>query len=126
MVWTLLGTYTTAIEDDPQLYDSNGRWVEILRDPLDPKPYMQVEVAAELEAGASYWYVTEDLTDIAVSRLRVTPGGCSREAWLTVPKGVFAPSRQTERVRLAFAMTDHRPESAPRFLRNRLFRAPSL
>jgi hypothetical protein len=126
MVWIPLGTYITAIEDDPQLYDSTGRWVEILRDPLDPKPYTQVEVAAELEADASYWYVTEDVTDITVSRLRVTPKSCRNEPWLTVPKSVFAPGKQTKKVRLAFALADARPESAPRFLRNRLLRAPCL
>jgi len=125
MVWILLGTYTAAIEDAPQLYDCNGRWIEILRDPLDPKPYTQVEIAAELEAGASYWYVTEDLTDVAVSRLRVAAGECHHEPWLTVSKDVFATGRQTKKIRRAFALADARSESAPQFLRTRLFRAPS-
>lgn len=124
MVWIRLGTYTTTLEDDPELYDLDGRWVELLRDPPDPKPYAQVEVAAEVAPGASYWYVTEDITDIAVSRLRVTPSGCRHEPWLTVSKGVVAARRQTEKVHLAFARAANGPDSAPRFLRKRLFRAP--
>ncbi|MGH8902287.1 MAG: hypothetical protein ACRDYA_11555 [Egibacteraceae bacterium] len=97
-----------------------------MRDPPDPKPYEQVKVAAEVTAGASYWYVTEDITDITVSRLSLAPSGCRYESWLTVPKAVFASRRQTAKVRQAFASADARPESAPQFLRKRLFRAPSM
>ncbi|MGH8931418.1 MAG: hypothetical protein ACRDZO_12525 [Egibacteraceae bacterium] len=125
MVWIALGTYTATLEHGPELYDLGGRWVEVLRDPPDPKPYEQVEVAAELAQGASYWYLTEDLTDMAVSRLRVTPEGCRYEPWLTVSKGVFAPGRQTARVNRAFALAGAGAESAPRFLHERLARTPS-
>lgn len=135
MVWIRLGTYTATLELQPELYDLEGRWVELLRDPPDPKPYERAEVAAELASGTSYWYVTEDLTDIAVGRLCVAPGDCRVEGgtpsyplyepWLRVPKGVFAPGRQAAKVLRAFASADANPESAPRFLRTRLVRAPS-
>ncbi|MGH8907127.1 MAG: hypothetical protein ACRD0K_11535 [Egibacteraceae bacterium] len=125
MVWISLGTYTAALDGGPELYDLDGRWVELLRDPPDPKPYKQVEVVAEVTSGASYWYVTEDIADIAVSRLRVTSGGCRHEPWIRVSKGIFVRGRQTAKVRRAFALADTSPESAPRFLRKRLVRPPT-
>ena len=126
MVWIVLGTYTATLDHGPELYDLGGRWVEVLRDPPDPKPYEQVEVAAELSQGASYWCVTEDITDIAVSRLACDAQGCRHEPWLTVSKTAFAPGRQTARVNRAFALAGHNADSAPRFLRNRLVRAPCI
>jgi hypothetical protein len=123
MAWISLGTYTPDLEGDPELYDADGRWIELLRDPPAARPYANVEVSAELAPGEPYWYVTEDLTDLVVSRLHVTAEGCRPEPWLRVAKGMLAAGRQAEKVREAFASADERPESAPRFLRIRLCRA---
>jgi len=123
MTWITLGKHIATIDQAPELYDVEGQWVEILRDPPDPKPYEQVELAAEVIPGKSYWYMTEDLTTIAVHRLRVMPGGgCLQEPWLRVSKGLLAPSRRAARIRRAFALAGADPESAPQFLRSRLVR----
>jgi hypothetical protein len=123
-VWIRLGTYIAMLEDLPELYTCDGRWVEILTDPPDPRPYSEVEVTADVAPDASYWAVTEDVTDIAVNLLHVTTAGHRVEPWLRVPKGVFAPHRQMEKIRLAFTLAGHRMEPAPRFLSRRLLRAP--
>jgi hypothetical protein len=123
-VWIRLGTYIEMLEDVPELYTIDGRWVELLTDPPDPKPYSEVEVSADVTPGNCYWAVTEDITDIAVSLLRVTADGCQLEPWVNVSKGVFAPHRQTEKIRLAFALAGFHMEPAPRFLSKRLLRAP--
>jgi hypothetical protein len=123
MVWAHLGTYVAMLDDPPELYSLDGRWVEVLTDPPDPKPYSEVDVSAQVTPGSGYWLVTEDITDIAVSRLDVTLDGCRLRRWLTVPKGVLTPRRQMQKVRLAFARAGNERQPAPRFLGKRLFRA---
>jgi hypothetical protein len=126
MVWAHLGSYVATLEDPPELYKLDGCWVELLTDPPDPKPYSEVEVSAEVAPGESFWLVTEDITDVAVSRVDVTADGCRIRGWLSVPKGVLAPRRQTALIRSAFRIAGRRLEPAPRFLAKRLLRAPCV
>jgi hypothetical protein len=125
MVWAHLGSYIAMLDEPPELYSLDGRWVEVLTDPPDPKPYCEVEVSAEVAPGMSYWLVTEDITDIAVSRIDVTPDMTRHRRWLTVPKSVLGSRRQMRRIRQAFTLAGEQLEPTPRFLGTRLLRAPS-